>query len=98
MSAQLLTDILDVLEKRGVQVSAIIAGDVKLVLASPWPAPKAVTIHRDPQVTDVEKDRQGRPSRLTPAQLVLARAESRRTFGRVLPDEMLEDFVEAGQL
>jgi len=96
--AEHLSSLLDVLEKRGVQVSAIITGGLKLVLSAPWPPPKPVEVRRDPQVADVQNDRQGRPSRLTEEQLKIARRSSERTFGRILPDEQLEDFAEAGLL
>ena len=93
-----LSALLELLEQRGVQVSAIVMGDLKLVLAAPWPPTKAPVIPIKPQVAEVMSDRQARPSRLTPEQLEKARAASRQTFGRVLPDEQLEDFAEAGLL
>lgn len=72
-----IADVLDLVQSRGLQVSAVIVGDVRLVLATPWPAPAPT------QASEVRKDRGADPK------LEALRAKGLKEFGRRMPDEFL---------
>lgn len=83
-----LQAVLDVLRSSGARVSALRVGDVQVSLAAPWPppAPSAPPESRaGAQVVEVGHDKD--PAR--EAKLQKLREASRKTFGRVLPDEHL---------
>ncbi len=88
-----LTEVLDELERRAIPVTAVVVGDVRLVFASAWPVPRVAAPPVDPQAAEVLKDK---PE--DDIDMVKARKVSRQTFGRVLPDDQLREYVKAGLL
>lgn len=74
--------ILDLARERGLRLRAIVCGDVKLVLSEPWPTPELPPNGKRDGPSDQEK----------------LRRAGKDLFGRVMPDELLEEYRKDGLL
>lgn len=73
-----ISELLDLIASRGLQVSVIRVGDVQLALSSPWPKSELAT-----QADVVREDRGQDPK------LEALRAKGLREFGKRMPDDVL---------
>jgi hypothetical protein len=78
-----LSAVLDLAEKRGVRLRAVVCGSIKLAFDAPWPPEEAAK----PRVLS-EKERHKEA----------LRKASVENFGRVLSDELLEEYHKDGLL
>lgn len=81
-----LNSVLELAKAHGLRLHAVVVGDVKLVLSSPWP---------DPEVSPRVDERKLTPEEREVFEL---RALSKKTFGHSLPDEMLAEYRKDGLL
>ena len=81
-----LNSVLELAKTHGLRLHAVVVGDVKLVLSSPWPEPEAPAKVDQSKLTAEERE------------VLELRALSRKTFGHNLPDEMLAEYRKDGLL